>query len=81
MKNKNQIAIIALLGLTILSALISQFTTLNLNWLSFTILGLSAIKFAIVAFQFMEMKKAHTVWKAIIIGYLLLFIGVVTLIL
>jgi hypothetical protein len=81
MKDKNKIAIITLLGLTVLSAIVSKYLHVNLNWLTFIILGLSIFKFIIVAFQFMELKKAHVTWKVLIIGYLFIFITSITLIL
>ncbi|MDR2206975.1 MAG: hypothetical protein LBE36_12570 [Flavobacteriaceae bacterium] len=45
----------------------------NTSGFVFIILGLSAVKFLLVAFQFMEIKKAHIFWKII----LMIFITVV----
>ena len=36
------------------------------------ILGLSAAKFLLVSFQFMEIKKAHAFWKTILVVFILL---------
>lgn len=38
------------------------------------ILGLSGLKFLLVAFQFMEMKLANGFWKVIIVGYIIFFL-------
>jgi len=79
--NKNKIAIIALLGLTIVSSLMSKFISTHFNWFVFLVLGISTVKFIIVAFQFMELKKAHIMWKVLILVYLFIFITSITLIL
>jgi heme/copper-type cytochrome/quinol oxidase subunit 4 len=34
-----------------------------------TVVALAFIKFWLVAFQFMELKKAHPFWKYLIIGF------------
>lgn len=39
------------------------------------IIGLFSIKFLLVAFQFMELKKAHNFWKVAIIGIVLVIDG------
>ncbi len=44
------------------------------------ILGLSAIKFMGVAFEFMDLKVAHTFWKVVVTAYLLVFLGIVLII-
>lgn len=80
MKNKNTVTILLLLLLTAITALVSHYFS-DLKWLVIIILGLSTIKFALVAFQFVELKKAHTVWKTLIIGYLAFFFSTVSLIL
>jgi heme/copper-type cytochrome/quinol oxidase subunit 4 len=41
------------------------------------IMGLSAIKFVLVAFQFMELKKANSFWKitlSLVLGLMVLLI-------
>lgn len=70
MKNTATITWIILLVLTITSALVSK---LESKYVVFIILILSALKFFGIAFQFMEIKKAHVFWKIIIIGFILLF--------
>ncbi|WP_033961516.1 cytochrome C oxidase subunit IV family protein [Psychroserpens jangbogonensis] len=62
---------IILIILTIVSALVSK---LNSNYIVLLILLLSSLKFLGIAFQFMELKKAHGFWKGIIVAFLLFFI-------
>ncbi|MBP8793722.1 MAG: cytochrome C oxidase subunit IV family protein [Lutibacter sp.] len=75
--SKLTIVWISLLVLTICSAILSNSTTIA--FASLFILILAAIKFMIVAFYFMEMKKAHVFWKIFISGFLLLFVGVLSM--
>jgi hypothetical protein len=46
--------------------------------ISMGILAISIAKFFIVAFEFMEMRKAHNLWKVIVVFSGLLFIIVMT---
>ena len=62
---------IILLVLTLASALFSK---LESKYIIFIILILAMLKFLGIAFQFMEMKKAHVFWKVLIIGFLVLFV-------
>ena len=61
---------IILIVLTIVSALVSK---LQAVYVVPIILILAAVKFIGIAFQFMELKKANTFWKAMILAFLLLF--------
>lgn len=70
MKNTATITWIILIVLTITSALVSK---LESKYVVSIILILSALKFFGIAFQFMEIKKAHVFWKTIIIGFIFLF--------
>jgi len=72
MKKKDIITLGILAVLTITTALLAT-TFNNLKDVAFMILGLSIIKFILVAFQFMELKKAHIFWKILLIGYLSIF--------
>lgn len=80
MKLTHQKTLIWLYILTLSTALISRFFY---GWSFFVvlILGLSAFKFMLVAFQFMEMKKAHSFWKFFIVFYLFIFVSVISFIL
>ncbi len=80
MKLTHKTTLILLYILTTVSALVSAYLY-GWKFFVFTILGLSAIKFMLVAFDFMEMKKAHVFWKFFIVFYLVVFITVVSLIL
>ena len=72
MKKKDIYALVILSILTITTALFS--TAYNtMKYASFIILGLSFIKFLLVGFQFMEMKKAHVFWKVFLVSYLSIF--------
>ena len=70
MKNTSTLTWIILIVLTITSALVSK---LESKYVLIVILILSALKFFGIAFQFMELKKAHVFWKTIIIGFVFLF--------
>ena len=67
---------IVLLLLTLFSAMIAN--AKSITFAALLILVLAAIKFLIVALYFMEMSKAHVFWKITIIGFLLLFVGIIS---
>jgi len=58
----------------IVLALVSAFVS-NLEnvFVVLIILVLASFKFFGIAFQFMELKKAHLFWKGMIIGFLVVF--------
>lgn len=68
MKDTISSTFILLLALTVIAA----FLALNVSAeiMATTVVTLALIKFWLVAFQFMELKKAHVFWK-----YLLLIFG------
>ena len=70
MKNAATITWFILILLTITSAMVSK---LESKYAVLIILILSALKFVGIAFQFMEIKKAHVFWKTLIIGFIFLF--------
>ncbi|MEN8187010.1 MAG: cytochrome C oxidase subunit IV family protein [Bacteroidota bacterium] len=76
MQKKDIYTLVLLIILTITTAYFSN-TFHNLEIISLVILTLSGLKFIAVVFQFMEMKKAHRVWKSTIILFLTLFIGII----
>ncbi len=80
MKKKDIYTLGLLIILTILTAFFSN-NFGNFKYITLTILGLSVIKFLLVAYNFMELKKAHSFWKFLIITYLTLFVGLISLIL
>jgi len=80
MKLTHEKIIIVLYIITLITAISSR--TINSWYLAaMLILGLSAVKFFFVFFQFMEMKHANSFWKTIIIIYLVAFTGAVGIIL
>jgi len=79
MKTKYIFTLIALIVLTSVTAFIS--TQFNFKYVSTIIIGLSALKFGLVSFNFMELNKANTMWKVLIVLYLLIFISVILIVL
>ncbi len=71
--------LVILIILTITTALVSNFIDLKIG--VYFILLLAVLKFIYVAFQFMEIKKAHVFWKVSLTIYLLLFSIIISLIL
>ena len=71
MNSTSIITWILLLVLTIASAV---FSNMQGNYIIPIIMALAVIKFIGVAFQFMELKKAHSFWKYLIVTYLTLFV-------
>ena len=63
---------LALIGLTILSAV---FANMDLAYVAILILGF--LKFIGVAFFFMELKKANAFWKFLLVAFLTLLLVVV----
>ena len=80
MKKKDIYTLGLLIILTILTAFFSNNYS-SFKYITLTILGLSVIKFLLVAFNFMELKKANSFWKFLIIAFLILFVGIISLIL
>ncbi len=71
---KNQTTWILLMVLTIGAFFLSK----QFNFV-YLILGLFTAKFLFVAFQFMELKKAHTFWK-FIISFIVILVNFIILI-
>ena len=78
MKLTHQKTIIYLYVLTVIMALASHYLY-GISLFVSLILGLSSVKFLLVAFQFMEMKKANGFWKFFIVVYLFIFVSVVSI--
>ena len=74
MKKQFIYTLVALIILTSISALVAQSTV---AYRGIIILILSAIKFLLVAFQFMELYKANTFWKVLLSLYLIIFILII----
>lgn len=66
---------LVLMLLVLIMAITSQFAG-NIRFFGGIIFGLTAIKFIVVAFQFMEMKAAHPFWKTALLAYVGIFIFV-----
>jgi len=80
MKISTTISLVSLLVLTVTVGVLSSFEEVNKNWF-ILILGLSCVKFLIVAFQFMDVKNAHVAWKIMLITYLLIFFSAISILL
>ena len=78
MNKQNIITWILLLILTVIAGLVSG---TSLTYVIPLILLLAVLKFIGVAFNFMEMKKANVFWKVLLIGYLVVFCGIVLVVL
>ena len=78
MQKKDIYTLALLIVLTLTTAFFSIFYG-NFKFVVLIILTLSGIKFISVAFQFMELKKAHNFWKGLIITFLVLFVVIITL--
>lgn len=63
--------------LTIISAILSSIET---SYLAIIILGLAGLKFIGVAFEFMELKKAHWVWQLSLLSFLVIFTAILLLV-
>lgn len=72
MKNKNILTWILLLLLTLTTAIIA-----GTGSAAYLILVVAAIKFLLVAFQFMELKMAHLFWKATLVIVLISITGTI----
>jgi hypothetical protein len=72
MERKNTITLVVLVLLTISTS----FFSVHYKNMVFLILLLSGIKFVLVAFQFMELKKAHPFWKVLLLLFIVLFVGI-----
>lgn len=71
--NKKDLTLwLGLIGLT-LAAYFSSEATMGKSTLVFLLLGITAVKFLGVGFQFMELKKAHRFWKVSFVSIFLLF--------
>ena len=80
MKKKDSLTLILLILLTVITSIISGFYN-KLGIIYIAILGLSALKFLAVSFQFMELKKANSFWKVLISTFLIIFIGIISILL
>ena len=70
--------VLLMLLVIIMSVFALKFNTHSNFW--FVILGLSGLKFLLVAFQFMEMKSANGFWKVLLVLYVSFFISVLLII-
>lgn len=74
MTKQNIITWVLLMILTVIAGLVSSANSVYIIPL---ILLLAVLKFIGVTFNFMELKKANIFWKVIVIGFLILFVGII----
>lgn len=77
MKKSTIFTFITLIAFTLLTAVISISAEEITLGVALSIMGIAGIKFLLVAFEFMELKKANGMWKLAIVGLCVLSIGVV----
>lgn len=73
MKISKEYTFISLLTLTFVSSILTLKTTGGKTTVYFLLLTLWAAKFILVAFEFMELKKANIFWK-LTLGFVLVLI-------
>lgn len=73
MKLSKEYTFIALLTLTLISSIVTMKTTNGKTTAYFLLLMLWAAKFILVAFEFMELRKANIFWK-LTLGFVLMLI-------
>ena len=67
MNETNTSTFILLLSLTLVAAFVAP--NVSPETIVITVITLALIKFWLVTFQFMELKKAHPFWKYLILGF------------
>lgn len=73
---RNTIILLSLISLTLLTSFF-----LHSKYAVFIILFFSSTKLNVVAFQFMELRNAHRIWKIIFGLFIFLLISIIMLIL
>ncbi|OUR92318.1 hypothetical protein A9Q87_07495 [Flavobacteriales bacterium 34_180_T64] len=68
---------VILIGLTVASAV---FSIVQNSYIVLIILVLAVLKFIGIAFQFMELKKAHVFWKIIVCIFLFIFLSTILIV-
>ena len=78
MTKQNSITWILLMVLTLLAGIASSAST---SYIAPIIILLASLKFIGVAFNFMELKKAHLVWQILILSFVVVFSGIILILL
>lgn len=77
MKNLLAITLAVLIGFTLLTSLIVYFELGLKGFIPLLIMSIAGAKFFLVAFEFMELRKAHIFWKTATILICLLIVSIV----
>ncbi len=73
----NGVTLLVLIAIIILSVLLSKIFEIQMPYL---ILLFAGIKFVLVAFQFMEVKRANWVWKSLVFLFVSIYlVGAISL--
>lgn len=64
---------VVLVSLTLCAGLLPYFELISISYIPLVLMGIALAKFSLVAFEFMELKKAHIFWKitTLLIGLVL----------
>ena len=76
----NKLTIITWVSLVLLTIVSALFSNLENNLGAILIIGLATLKFLVVGFQFMELKKAHTFWKVLLLFFIIIYAALVLII-
>ncbi len=77
MKNHLSISLAVLVGFTLLTSLVVYVQPEFITFLPLLIMSISGAKFFLVAFEFMELRKAHVFWKTATLLICLLIVSIV----
>ncbi|MGV8945778.1 MAG: cytochrome C oxidase subunit IV family protein [Lutibacter sp.] len=78
-KQLNFKVLLVLLAISILAAWVTKLG-IGINAILVIILAFFMLKFLLVAFYFMELKKAHAFWKGAVIIFASLFFAIVLIV-
>lgn len=80
MSGSNFNILVLLVALTLVTVMVTRFLDAG-AWGSILIMGIALAKYLLVAFYFMELRKAHRLWKfvAVLIGFLVTAVVALTI--
>jgi hypothetical protein len=79
MERSLNVTYLILMVFTVLTAVVSSMALFSGKILVLIIMALAAAKYLLVAFDFLELKKAHFFWKFVTVLVCLLIVGVVVI--
>lgn len=80
MSGSNFNILVLLVAFTLVTVMVTRFLDAG-AWGSILIMGIALAKYLLVAFYFMELRKAHRLWKfvAVLIGFLVTAVVALTI--